>query len=379
MTTTHTPSPRARWSAALALIGLIALGAGCALVPGTRMVTFDKPRSAAEEPPVAAQAEIHPITFKLIRQLSTPPPSPLVNPALEREIADYAYRVGKGDILNIIVFEHEELTIPAGSYRSAAESGTWVHSDGTLYFPYVGKLAVVGLTLEEVRLRLTEALSEYIEEVKVEVNVAAFNAKRVYVTGEVREPGPRPLTNIPLTLLDAINHAGGLTEHADWDNVVLSRRGAEQRVSLQALLQHGVLTENRLLRANDIIHVPRNDTLKVFVLGEVRQPTTLVMGRNGMRLTEALSSVGGLNEGSADATGVFVIRPGGETRPIQIYQLDLSDATAMVLGAQFRLAPRDVVYVTAAPLALWTRVVDNLLPSLQGYDLINRNINVNTR
>jgi polysaccharide export outer membrane protein len=127
----------------------------------------------------------------------------------------------------------------------------------------------------------------------------------------------------------------------------------------------------------------------VFVLGEVNKPSTMIMDRAGMRLTEALSNAGGLNELEADATGIFVIRrtptstsPSSPNSPLPkpsvfdpgdkiatIFQLNLQDATAMILGTEFRLKPYDVVYVTAVPLSRWNRVVRQLLPTLQGLDL----------
>ncbi|MGR5220972.1 polysaccharide export protein [Vibrio parahaemolyticus] len=344
--------------------------AGCTL-PGGHISTSDKNvvQAEGETTDLSSLVDVFPLTPERVASFKSPEPMAQANPSLDLDIARYQYRVGPGDILNVTIWDHPELTIPAGSYRSSTEAGNWVNADGTIFYPYIGLVEVEGKTVREIRIEMTTRLEKYIESPQVDVNVAAFRSKKVYVTGEVAAPGQRPVTNIPMTVLDAVNQAGGLKADADWRNVTLTRNGEEERISLYALMQKGDLKQNRLMQPGDIIHVPRNDAQKIFVMGEVGEPQTLKMERNGMSLTEALSSVGGINEVAAAATGIFVIRPtqGGDTDKIaSIYQLNMQDATALFLGTEFELEPYDVVYVTATPLARWNRLMTQLLPTLTG-------------
>ncbi|KZY18028.1 hypothetical protein A3725_37935, partial [Alcanivorax sp. HI0035] len=312
---------------------------GCALAPGSHINGNNNRWYAGEQEDAEPetdwqeQVSIEAITPSLLGRLAEPKPLPKVeSDELKTAMQDYDYYIGIGDVLNVTVWDHPELTIPQGSERAPAESGNWVHSDGTIFYPYVGKIEVAGLDVTAVREKITKALDAYIQQPQVDVTVAAFRSKRSYITGAVNKPGPVPITNIPLTLLDAINKAGGLAELADWENVVLTRDGQETLYSLKRLYQQGDLTQNTLLRDGDVIHVNRNDDQKVFVLGEVVEAQPVPIQRSQMTLAEALSTAGGLNELQADASGVFVMRraPKGSNLIANVYQLDASNAMALV-------------------------------------------------
>lgn len=366
--------------------GVVLSLSGCAVVHPTTESPVDlNTEVKGEKVDITKAIDAYLITPSLVKQLAPQVAVAKVNTGLDQQLKSYQYKIGVGDVLNVTVWDHPELTTPAGSYRSAAESGNQVHANGTIFYPYVGQINVAGLTVNQVRDKLAKQLSAYITDPQIDVTVAAYQSKKAYVTGEIKNPGQQFLTNIPLTLLDAVNKAGGLSENADWHNVTITRKGKDEKVSLEALIQRGDLTQNRLLSDGDIVHIPRNDANKVFVVGEVSKPQMLKITHYGMTLTEAIAESGGIDKLAANATGIFVIRgqrdgqtlmPVAETEAnteklekiADIYQLDVTNATSYVLGTEFYLKPYDVVYVTTAPAARWNRVITQVVPTLSGFN-----------
>lgn len=275
----------------------------------------------------------------------------------------WTYLVGTGDVLSVIVYDHPELTLPEGANRTAAESGFRVRSDGTINYPFVGAVTARGRPPEQIRDDLTQRLAQFVPDPQVEVRVAAFNSQGIVVSGEVHQPNRQPLTLVPLTLIEAINAAGGATETADLRGVTVQRRGVIYPVDVQGFLRGGITQNNPVLRNGDIVSVPRRRSEEAYLLGEIDRPAAIDLSLEPITLTQAVTRQGGLAEPRADMRGVFVFRlTDDHTR---VFQLDTSSPTGLLLGTRFVLEPSDVVYIVRSPLQRWNDTITRLLPSVQ--------------
>ena len=279
------------------------------------------------------------------------------------------YRVGPRDILNITVWEHPELTIPAGEFRSAESAGNVVGEDGTFYYPYAGVVQAAGRTVEEIREELTRKVSRYIERLQLDVRVASYRSQRVYVVGEVAQPGIQIVKDIPLTVLEAVNRAGGVTNRADQRNVTLTREGKTYSINLLALYEGGDISQNVILKQGDVLNVPDNDFNKVFVLGETGTAGTgsarsrsLFMNKGRMTLDEAIGDSGGPDQRTSDPARIFIFR-GGLGKP-EIFHLDAKSPDALLLADRFPLQPHDVIYIDRAEGIRWNQIIGQVQPTI---------------
>lgn len=371
--------------------------AACTIVPGQHMSPFSK--QSNEKIPVAVNNEtilkkldIQTINAQLIIELEKDVnnrslgPDNVANHHFDYRIGSKTvkgvpveepysqYRVGPRDILNITVWDHPELTIPAGQFRSAEAAGNVVGEDGTFFYPYIGMVQAAGRTVEEIREELTQKLSKYIELVQLDVRIASYRSQRVYVVGEVVQAGVQLVKDIPLTVLEAINNAGGVKPEADQRNITLTRDDKTYSINLLSLYEGGDIRQNVLLKHGDLLNVPDSALNKVFVLGEtgfasssvggtgLGMSRSLIMNKARLTLTEALSDVGGVNQATSDAARIFVFR-GGLGKP-EIFHLDAKSPDALLLADRFPLQPRDVVYVNRTEGIRWNQIVAQIQPTL---------------
>jgi polysaccharide export outer membrane protein len=280
------------------------------------------------------------------------------------------YTIGPSDIIGVVVYDHPELLPGAGTVISQQADPTGISSapgfivgaDGQVFFPFIGRVKVEGLTESEASDLFRERLARYLKEPQVTVRITSFRSRRAYVEGEVRVPGTQIFTDVPMTLPEAINRAGGITAAGDRSFVTLTRGNQSTLINLMQLQEAGINPNQILLESGDLVTVRSREDSKVFVMGEILRPSALLMRNGRLSLNEALGEAGGPNLNTANTGQIYVIRNTAEGTPA-IFHLNASAPTALALAETFPLRPRDVVYIDPVPLVNWNRVISLILPS----------------
>jgi polysaccharide export outer membrane protein len=274
------------------------------------------------------------------------------------------YRIGVGDSLYITVWDHPELSSPAGPQQQASANGRMVRPDGTLFYPYAGITKAAGLTVEQLRSEITSKLTKYVEKPQVDVSLLAYGVQRVTFRGAFVKTDAQPITVAPMTLMQAVGAAAINTDQADLSDLTLTRDGREYHLDLDALSRapHGL--DDIWLKAGDRIFLPYNDRKEVYVLGEVNKPMAIPFKTSALTLTQSLGRAGGLAQITSKGRAVYVIRgvEDMEKEPATIYQLNASSPAAFALASNFTVRPGDVVFVGAADVTRWNRFLSQLLP-----------------
>lgn len=251
--------------------------------------------------------------------IRTPEPEPRVKPvAPPVQIAvtagDQDYRIGPEDILEVKVWGHDDLCrdVP-------------VSQNGDFSFPLIGKVKAAGKTTTQVEKEMAARLADgYLVNPQVTVTVKEYRSQKVYVVGEVSKPGTFPLTG-PTTMVELLSRAGGPTENAGTEVLVIRPRESARRkrpltldearageviqLDLRAI-QEGDVSQNIRVRHGDTIIVPKAKYFYVF--GEVKKPGQFKYER-GITVLKAITIAGGITEKAA-AKRTRIIREKGGVR-----------------------------------------------------------------
>jgi polysaccharide export outer membrane protein len=218
-----------------------------------------------------------------------------------------SYRVGAGDVLEVQVYQEEDLS---ATYT--------LNDDGSFEMPLLGRVEAGGRSVRELSQMLTTDLgSAYLVNPQVSVRVDVYNSQPVRVLGSINEPGVIYLTG-PTTLQELLANAGGVKSDKSAQELVITNEwdatAPQRTVHLGRLLENG--EGNILLKGGDVVYVSEGQT--VTVSGEVDKPG-LVSFSDGMTVTEAIAQAGGAAK-TANLRKVTITR-GSERIPVNVKRI----------------------------------------------------------
>lgn len=284
----------------------------------------------------------------------------------------YPIRLVPGDVIHIIVADSAaQGTLFAPLSTGGTGFDIRVDSDGNISLPYAGRMEVAGLTLPKVEAEIRKRLKGITTDVQVMINIVGDLSGSVLVAGAVKTPGRFSALQGPLTVLDAINMAGGplLEPHL---TLVTVRNGQKvTQFSYQDLLDG----QNMPVSPRSEIIVER-DRKRFVAMGAVESPGLHDLPAQQSSLLEVLGAAGGLKEASADPQGVFVFRmlqTSATDKPLaEVFRLNMRDPAAIFLAHQFLVQPEDAIYVTNAAVYEWQKIISPIVQVIATERTINR-------
>ena len=239
-------------AALLAIVGM-SLGLGCSSSKASRVTEAPKDTRVVSEETAEDLAGLGALPGELGKKTSK-----------DHRIA---YTVGPDDVLTVEVRQHPEI---GGEFL--------VSPEGTIFISLIGAVEVEDATTEEIARRLESRLSEFVREPEVAVSVVAYNSKKVYVLGQVGDPGEHPMRGNELTVRDAVLLAKLPLDTANLPRVAVitpDEYVPEVRVvNLNDILYKGILRDNINLRPGDVVVVHRHLLAKLGkFLEQVLGPT----------------------------------------------------------------------------------------------------------
>jgi polysaccharide export outer membrane protein len=235
------------------------------------------------------------------------------------------YPLGTGDVVRITVFQQPDMT-----------TETRITESGTLTFPLLGQVEVAGLNTKELEAKIANLLKArgFVKDPQVTATISLFKSRQISIIGHVGRAGRYPLEEGSYTLTEAIALAGGVTEDAADEVLLLRQRDGKTitvAVDLPTLFRsNGALIDPEVI-GGDTIYVDRYPYF--YMYGEVARPGVYRL-QKGMTMMQALSVGGG-----------FTMR--AARKDIQVNRRDVKTGKITTFAAQLNdlLLPDDVVYI----------------------------------
>jgi protein involved in polysaccharide export with SLBB domain len=259
--------------------------------------------------------------------------------------------LGPGDLLNFSLFDQPD----------SAHQNVTIGPDGRVSFLQAEDVLATGLTVDELRAKFDTELTKYYRSPRTIITPVAYRSKKYFMLGAVANKGVYQLDR-PTSMIEAIARAGGLEtglfeqnpiELADLSHSFVIRGGKRLNVNFEGLFQQGDLAQNIALEPDDYVYFPSANANEIFVVGAVGVPGVMSYTPNAS-VIRAITARGGFAD-KAYQSHVLVIR-GSLNKP----ETFVVDTKAILAGEKtdFRLEPKDIVFVSRRPWARAEEILD---------------------
>jgi len=283
--------------------------------------------------------------------------------------------IHSGDTLGLTVWENVQEGVLGPGHTPMPLNTVQVDGKGNIFVPYAGEVHAAGLTPEQLRKQIVDALQSQTPDPQVMIARQAGNGSTVSVSGSVSQQGVYPIDMSTRTLSSMLARAGGLSITPEIAQVTLLRGSTSGTIWYNDIFSKP--GDDIALRPGDRILV-QADRRSYTALGATGGQTRINFNSQELTAMEALAQVGGLSGNAADPTGIFVLR--NETQavsrvvlgnpalngPQQVaYVLNLTTGDGLFVARNFMIRDEDTIYVTEAPFTQFSKVLSAFAGSLQ--------------
>ena len=281
--------------------------------------------------------------------------------------------IRNGDRVDVVIWDSQENSLLTPSLeKKIAMPGLTVSPGGRIFVPYLDEVQVSGMTPDEARRNIQEALEPIVPSAQVQLALVAGEQNSVDLVSGVARPGPYPLPDRNHSVLSLIAAGGGISPSLRHPLVRLMRDGRNFEIRADTLLSDA--SKNALLRGGDKIIV-EEDSRYFTSLGATGTERMIHFEKEAITALEALSIIGGLTDNRANPKGVIVLRDytagqlradGSGPRMQQVvFTFDLTSADGLFAARGFQINPKDTVLATESTVTA-TQTVVGLIGGLVG-------------
>jgi len=224
------------------------------------------------------------------------------------------YVVGEGDVLRIVVYDHDDLTTTAR-----------VSGEGVITFPLIGQVEVKGLTLSRIADKITSLLADgYVVNPQVSIFIQEFRSKKAFIMGEVQKPGLYVLSG-QTTFMGLLAEAGGLTKDAG-DRAIIKRKANPSdknesviTVDLKRLIEKGDTSLDVPIIDGDSIYITKAGVF--YVTGEVKKPDAYKY-EDGITIIKAITMAGGFTDKASKGRVKILRKVSGKEETLEKLSMD---------------------------------------------------------